>query len=44
MDVILPFFLLRESFFIKMMVNCRIIAIFATDINLMCIKLTHVEI
>ena len=23
-----------------MMVNCRIITIFATDINLMCIKLT----
>ena len=37
-------FIKRERFLIKMMVYCRIITIFATDINLMRIKLTSIKI
>lgn len=37
-------FIEQERFLIKMMVYCRIITIFATDINLMRIKLTSIKI
>lgn len=33
----------RERFLIKIVINCRIIIIFATDINLMRIKLTGIK-
>jgi hypothetical protein len=33
----------RERFLIKIVINCRIITTFATDINLMRIKLTGIK-